>query len=111
MTKLRTLGPLVRALDTRTTRLPPKTAEPYYLTPEHRAWRAQVIGRAGGRCEAVDHRGNRCPKAEPEHRVFADHVIEIKDGGRVLDLNNGQCLCFSHHERKSAASRSRRLKS
>lgn len=111
MTKLRTLRPLVRTIDTRTTKLPPKVAEPYYLTPEHRAWRAQVLARAGGRCQAVDRYGHRCSKAEPEHRIFADHVIEIRDGGRPLDLNNGQALCFSHHERKSAAERARRLKS
>lgn len=111
MTKLRTLAPLVAAIDTRTTKLPPKTAEPYYLTPEHRAWRAKVVARAGGRCEAVGQHGHRCSKAEPEHRLIADHVVEIKDGGRPLDFNNGQCLCFSHHERKSAAERARRLKS
>ena len=110
MTRLRTLGPLVRTIDTSTTRLPPKQADPHYLTPEHRAWREQVLARAGGRCEAIDH-GHRCNKAQPEHRMFADHIVEVRDGGRLLDLNNGQCLCFSHHERKSAAARARRLKS
>lgn len=101
---------MIRTLDTRTTKLPPKTAEPYYLTPAHRAWRAQVLERAGRRCEAVDQRGHRCSKAEPEHRMFADHIVELRDGGRALDLNNGQALCFSHHERKSGAERARRLK-
>ena len=109
MARLRTLGPLVRAIDTSTTRLPPKQADPHYLTPEHRTWREQVLARAGGRCEAIE-RGHRCSKAAPEHRMFADHIVELRDGGRLLDLNNGQCLCFSHHERKSAALRSRRLK-
>jgi 5-methylcytosine-specific restriction enzyme A len=110
MTKLTTLAPLIRPIDTRTTKLPPKQADPHYLTPVHRAWREQVLARAGGRCEAIDH-GHRCSKAQPEHRMFADHIVEIKDGGRALDLNNGQCMCFSHHERKSAASRAQRLKS
>jgi hypothetical protein len=110
MTKLRTLAPMVRHADTRTTKLPPKQADPHYLTPEHRAWREQVLARAGGRCEAIDN-GHRCSKAQPEHRMFADHIVELRDGGRLLDLNNGQCLCFSHHERKSAAARSQRLKS
>jgi 5-methylcytosine-specific restriction protein A len=109
MTKLRTLAPLVRTLDTSTTRLPLKQADPHYLTAEHRAWRAQVLARAGGRCEAVDDHGHRCSKAQPEHRMFADHIVELREGGSLLDINNGQCLCFVHHERKSAAMRARRL--
>lgn len=110
MTKLRTLAPLVHAIDTRTTPLPPKVKDPVYCTPEFIAWRTQVVARAGGRCEALD-RGHRCSKAYPDHRMYADHVREIKDGGSVLDLNNGQCLCYAHHERKSAAERTRRFKS
>jgi 5-methylcytosine-specific restriction protein A len=34
--------------------------------------------------------------------MFADHIVEIKDGGALLDLRNGQCLCGSHHEIKTA---------
>jgi 5-methylcytosine-specific restriction enzyme A len=108
MTNLRTLAPLIRAVSTRTTRLPPKQANPVYLTPEFRAWRTQVVSRAGSRCEAVEH-GHRCSRAWPEHRMYADHIIELRDGGSLLDINNGQCLCHTHHERKSALMRGRRL--
>src|SRR5262245_62963590 len=61
-------------------------------------------------CEATDNYGNRCPKAEPHHRMYADHIIELRDGGSLLDLSNGQCLCGSHHELKSAAVRVQRRK-
>jgi hypothetical protein len=63
MAKLRTIAPLVRTLDTRTTRPPPRQTDPIYNTPEFQAWRAQVVARADGQCEAVDHHGHRCSKA------------------------------------------------
>ena len=49
-------------------------------------------------------------KAMPEHRLYADHIIEIKDGGSLLDINNGQALCASHHESQTVAARIQRLK-
>ena len=118
MTKLRTLAPLVRTVDTRTVRPPPrpvaaynrfKKRDPLYATPEFRTWRAKVVARAGGRCEAVTH-GHRCSKAQPIHRMFADHVIEVKDGGAPFDVANGQCLCGPHHLMKTARSRRERVR-
>jgi 5-methylcytosine-specific restriction protein A len=109
MSKLRFLGPRVRVLDTRTTKLPRRQIDPTYNTPRFQAWRAKVIERAGYRCEAIDN-GHRCTKAKPEHRVYADHVVELRDGGQPFDLNNGQCLCASHHERKTMMARTRRLR-
>jgi 5-methylcytosine-specific restriction protein A len=109
MTKLRSLAPLVRTLDTRTTRLPPRPMDPVYNTRQFQTWRAQVVARAGGQCEAIDN-GHRCGKARPEHRMYADHVTELRDGGQPFDLRNGQCLCASHHELKTVAARARRLK-
>jgi 5-methylcytosine-specific restriction protein A len=106
---LRSLPFLVRTFDTRTTKLPPKVKDPTYNTPQFRQWRAMVIARAGGRCEAMD-RGHRCSKAWPEHRLYADHVIELKDGGQPFDINNGQALCASHHEIKTISNRVRRFR-
>jgi 5-methylcytosine-specific restriction enzyme A len=106
MAKLRTLSPLVRTLDTRTTKQPPRQIDPIYNTPEFQAWRAQVVARAGGQCQAIDD-GYRCTKARPEHRMYADHIVELRDGGQPFDLNNGQCLCASHHELKTIAVRTR----
>jgi hypothetical protein len=42
--------------------------------------------------------------------MYADHVKEIKDGGSVLDLSNGQALCHTHHERKTAREKMKRVK-
>jgi hypothetical protein len=88
--------------DVRCARPPEKTADPWYWTPEHRAWREFVIARAGGVCERPG-----CGRREP--RMFADHVVELKDGGAALDPANGECLCGSHHSLKTAAARAARL--
>jgi len=100
MPKLRNLAPLVRTLDTSTTRLPPKQMDPVYNTPEFTRWRAI--------CEAIEN-GQRCTRAKPQHRVYADHIVELRDGGSLTDPNNGQCLCKSHHELKTIAARKQRF--
>ena len=110
MVKLRSLEPQVRGFDTRTTRLPPKVKDPIYNSPEFIAWRRLVVGRAGHQCEVVDRFGLRCSNGHPHHRVYADHVVELKDGGSLTDPANGQCLCASHHELKTAGVRMRRYR-
>ena len=100
------LAPMVATLDTSIARLPPKTSEPIYQTAEYATWRAAVISRAGGRCQdqrcAFPHRrGNR---------LFADHVIELKDGGAPFDVNNGLARCGSCHTRKTAEERAKRMR-
>jgi 5-methylcytosine-specific restriction enzyme A len=108
MSKLRSLPFLLAQVDTRTTKLSPKIKDPFYDTPAFRYWRTLVVARAGGRCEVmVD--GYRCTRATPHHRMYADHIIELRDGGAPLDLNNGQCLCRSHHEIKTVEARRQRL--
>jgi hypothetical protein len=108
MAKLRSLPPLVAQADTRTTRLPPKLLNPIYNSPEFRNWRTLVIDRAAGQCEAIIN-GRRCEKAAPHHRMYADHVIELRDGGAPFDARNGQCLCRSHHEIKKITAQKQRL--
>ena len=94
---MRKIGSLItRRVDARAVKPEAKTADPFYLSPEYRAWREAVIARAGRRCEDKDQRtGQRCAKAEPRHRMFADHVVEAKDGGAKYDPANGMCLCLS----------------
>jgi 5-methylcytosine-specific restriction enzyme A len=110
MPKLRSLAPLVRARDTSTTPLLPKVKEQVYTTPQFRTWRAAVVGRAGGRCEAIDKYGHRCTNEQPHHRMYADHIVELKDNGSLFDITNGQCLCASHHTLKTIEARACRLK-
>jgi 5-methylcytosine-specific restriction protein A len=107
--KLKTLPPPIRAFDFRAIKPAPKIADAIYRTAEHREWRAQVIARAGGRCQAIDD-GQRCRKAAPHHRMFADHIREVGDGGALFDVANGQCLCGSHHTSKTTATRAKRLR-
>jgi 5-methylcytosine-specific restriction protein A len=109
MPKLQSLAPRLRSFDTRTTKPPPRQMNPIYNTPEFQDWRAMVVERAGYQCEAIDN-GHRCSKARPKHRLYADHIVELRDGGHPFDLNNGRCLCASHHELKTIAARARRLR-
>lgn len=96
------------ATDYRRVKPPAKKAASIYQTPEFKAWRAAVVERAGGRCEAINPDGKRCRKAAPYHRMFADHVREIKDGGAPFDVRNGQCLCGAHHTAKTMEARAQR---
>lgn len=105
--RLPVLGNRIATFDARRIRAPRKEAKSIYHTPEFRKWREAVISRAGRRCEAVD-AGVRCQKAEPVHRMFADHVKELRDGGLPFDPENGQCLCGAHHTIKTARVRAAR---
>ena len=82
-------------------RLPraPKVADAVYLTPEHRAWAKAVIRRDGFRCRMC---------GRTDGRMVADHVVEVKDGGAALDIDNGQCLCVACNTRKGLAARQER---
>lgn len=95
MGKIKTIIPIIGAIDTRIAKFPPKTVDPFYATPEYRDWRERVILRAGGRCEAAG-----CGRHGV--RLFADHIVELQDSGAPLDAKNGQALCGKHHSEKTA---------
>ena len=99
---LRCRPPMLGCSDRSAARVPPKVAESIYTTPEFKDWALKVKKRAGFRCEAPG-----CGRVGV--RMFADHIVEVKDGGAKFDLRNGQCLCGSCHTTKTAAERSRRL--
>lgn len=103
------LPPLVGTTAAPLISVQPKQVDPFYLTDAYRAWREQVIARAGRRCEAIDS-GMRCEKAEPRNRMFADHKVEVSDRGAKYDINNGQCLCGRHHSLKTARARVERAR-
>jgi 5-methylcytosine-specific restriction endonuclease McrA len=85
-----------------------KHALPYYLSTEHRQWRAAVMRRAHARCEAIED-GRRCERRYPGVRLFVDHVIELRDGGSPHDPANGMVLCGKHHTLKTTQARRVRL--
>ena len=97
---LRNIGPIVAVQSTAIARLPDKVADPHYLTPAHRAWRAAVITAAAHRCQT-------CGRTNT--RLFADHIRELQDGGAALDPANGQALCGRCHALKTANARARRM--
>lgn len=105
--RLHSLPPLRKTLDMRIGYTPPKEADSIYGSFQHQEWRKAVLARAGHRCEQTTN-GQRCAKAAPAYRMFADHIVELKDGG-TFDLANGQCLCGSHHTTKTVAERDKRL--
>jgi 5-methylcytosine-specific restriction endonuclease McrA len=97
---LTSLPSRIGSLDTRTAQPAPKQADPHYLTPEHQRWRAEVTRRAGGACQQCGRSGVR---------LFADHIVELKDGGAPFDPTNGQALCGSCHTAKTARARTARM--
>jgi hypothetical protein len=107
--QLGTLQSRLAAADTRRIRPPPKRADPELQTSVYRAWRAEVLRHAGYRCQWLEG-GQRCTRSAPEHRLFADHIVERADGGGLLDPANGQCLCGRHHLLKTAMARARRAR-
>jgi len=106
MAKLTMLKPRVATLDTRIAQPPPKVAEAWYLTPEHKAWAAEVIRRSGNRCQDPTCRARHYPG----QRLFADHIKERRDRPDLaLDPSNGQALCGSAHTRKTNVERAKRM--
>ena len=100
MATLRMLSSRIARHDTRTALPPPKQPDPYYGSAEHRAWRAAVLARAGHACQGCGHRGAR---------LYADHIVELRDGGAALDVTNGQALCGACHTTKTIAARAARM--
>lgn len=103
MSRLSTLKPRVAVLNISRAAPPPKRVASIYQTPEYAAWRKLVIERAGGRCQ-----GHGCGRTGT--RLFADHRVELKDGGAPYDVANGQALCGSCHTRKTAAAKAARMR-
>lgn len=94
--RLNTAKPRLRTVNTAIVRSAPKQTDPLYRTPEYKQWRANVIDRAGNRCQ------DEGPHSGPLH---ADHLVEIKDGGAPFDPRNGICRCQACHNRKTAKAR------
>lgn len=70
---------------------------PRTTTPEHRAWRAEVLKRDKGQCQL------RYPGVCIYRATIADHILATKLGGAPLDLNNGQAACRPCSDKKSSA--------
>jgi 5-methylcytosine-specific restriction protein A len=103
---LKAAPPRIATRDTRAVKLPPKQADPFYLTPEWRALVARLIAQRGRRCERC---GKTTDASGKPVRLFADHIIELRDGGAALDPRNLQLLDGACHTAKTMAERARRM--
>jgi hypothetical protein len=103
---LRLVRPTVARASITTATPEKKQVDPYYLSPEHQRWRQEVLLRARRRCEAIN---CKTAKRGAGGRLFADHIVEIKDGGSRLDVTNGQALCPRCHTLKTVAARAARM--
>jgi 5-methylcytosine-specific restriction protein A len=83
---------------------PPKVAAPFYLTLEWRALMKRIEAKRGRRCEDPTCKNPRGPWS----RIYGDHIIEIQDGGALLDEGNVMQRCPPCHGRKTAAARGAR---
>ncbi|GAP24022.1 endonuclease [Gluconobacter frateurii NBRC 101659] len=99
MALLRCINSGLAVLDTSIARVPPKTADAFYVSKEWRGLMATILKQRGRVCERCGRTG--C-------RIFGDHIVELKDGGAKLDPSNVQLLCGSCHTAKTAQARARR---
>lgn len=101
-TKIATIAPRVAQLDTAIAPTITTPSDPIYNTAEYARWRAAVIDASRGMCQGLN-----CGKVGG--RLFADHIVELKDNGAPFDPANGQALCGRCHSRKTAAERAKRF--
>lgn len=97
--KMRTLGHRMGVADTRTARTAPKQVLPFYQSPEWTQLRATVIRMRGAKCQDC---------GRTDGRIFADHVVELQDGGAALDPANIRLLCGACHTAKTTRVRAER---
>jgi 5-methylcytosine-specific restriction enzyme A len=85
----------------------PKTAAPFYLSPE---WRALVEQMKIERFGSVDKARCEDPvcKGPGTGRIFGDHIIELRDGGRPLSPRNVLFRCGACHSRVTFERRAKR---
>ncbi|QIJ77537.1 HNH endonuclease [Methylobacterium sp. NI91] len=107
MPRLATLAPRLGTLDTRTAQPVQKTADPELLTPEHKAWRQEVLKRAGWKCQRP---GYTAQRRHGGVRLYADHIMERRDGGVPLNPADEQALCAKHHSEKTVRATAARMR-
>ena len=108
MVKLRTIGHKLRpSARTGSVTVRPKQAAPFYLSPEWKALMAEIIRTRGRRCQDPEH-DQKMP--HEGIRVYGDHVVEIQDGGALLDPANVMLRCAPCHGRKTAKARADRAR-
>lgn len=104
--RLTNLRPSVGVLDIRIAQPAPKTADPFYLSPEWRKLVDDLIRERGRRCQVC---GKTHGDGGQPVRLIGDHIREIRDGGAVLDRSNVMLMCQPCHNAKTAKARAERM--
>ena len=78
-----------------------KKSDPHYGQSAHIRWRDAVLARAGHKCEGLN-----CQRVGV--RLYADHIVERRDGGPDYLLENGMALCAVCHSTKTNAAKRKR---
>lgn len=102
MGRLKALPPLVRTLAP-LVRVPEKYVDPFYESPEWRAFAREIKQQRGYICEDC---GKDC--TDTPRGLIADHIVERKDGGADFDPLNTCLRCTACHNRKTAKARTQR---
>jgi 5-methylcytosine-specific restriction endonuclease McrA len=97
--RLKTLGPRLKPIDTRTVRPPAKVVESFYSSAEWKTTARAIRERDGYKCVKC---GSR------DGRLYVDHRVERKDGGQDYDHDNLETLCALCHGAKTTAERVKR---
>ena len=82
-----------------------KHADKFYLSAKWKALMRSIIKERGRRCEDPEH---DLSKPREGIRLYGDHIIEIKDGGALLDRRNVLLRCPWCNGRKTAQARADR---
>lgn len=101
---MRQLKPRLRLADTRTVKPAPKRADDFYLTPEWRDFRDDLLKQRGRRCQDP-----RCGDPHAPGMRYGDHVKERADGGADFDPANILFRCAPCHGRKTDSERAARI--
>ena len=101
---LRVFPAKVRTISTSKLKQAPKHKASAYYDPRWVALRTKIVDARGSRCEDPEHD----PATPRQGRVIADHIIELKDGGELLDARNVLLRCPTCHGRKTMAERAAR---
>lgn len=103
---MKMMKPMLRTMDTRSVKPPPKVADAFYLSAAWRGLMTQIIRERGRICEDKQCDGRT---HKPGMRVFGHHIDELKDGGAPLDKANVMLRCGASHTRVTAENRGKRM--
>ena len=103
--KLRTIGHKLKPSERVKIRQPEKRVDSFYHSQEWRALIDGIIRQRGRQCQDAQHDSS---KPRTGRRIFGDHIIELKDGGKPFDPANILLRCGSCHTKKTLIQRAER---